>query len=74
MSTLGTVYKDINGKECTGVGADLTYNQATSLVQYLADTYGIVRVLNAYKTQDIEGNLGKDYEGLKAEWLEYLQQ
>lgn len=73
-STLGDAYKEVNNGECTGVGADLTYNQATSLVQYLADTYGIVRVLNAYKTQDIEGNLGKDYAGLKAEWLEYLQQ
>ena len=73
-STIGDAYRIVNEKEHTGVGAELTYNQATSFVQYLADTYGIEQVMNAYKTQDIEGNLGKDYAGLKAEWLEYLQQ
>ena len=73
-STLGTVYKEINGKECVGVGTELTYNQATSLIQYLVNTRGLGQVMNAYRTQDIEGNLGKDYAGLKAEWLEYLQQ
>ena len=74
-STLGDTYKEVNnGRECTGVGAELTYNQATSLVLYLVSTRGLEKVMNAYRRQAITANLGKDYEGLKAEWLEYLQQ
>ena len=39
---------------------------------YLADTYGIENVLEAYHTQDMVANLEKAYEELKTEWLEYF--
>ena len=40
---------------------------------YLVDNYGIEKLLEAYKTQDVSVTFGKDYEALKAEWLEYLK-
>jgi len=71
-TTIGEMYELVNKKEYPFVGSELTYNQSTSLITYLADTYGIDKVFAAYHTQDIEGSLGKLYEELKAEWLEYL--
>ena len=46
--------------------------QAASLINYLADTYGFDKVIDAYRTQDITVSLGKPYDELKADWLEYL--
>ena len=71
-NTIGDIYKLVNGKDYDGVGAELSYNQATSLVLYLVDTYGIEKVLDAYHSQDIEETFGKDYEELKSDWLVYL--
>lgn len=70
--TLGYVYKLINKTDCNAIGSELSYEQATSLVLYLADTYGSQKVLEAYRTQDIESALGKGYEELKSDWLSYL--
>lgn len=72
--TLGDTYKAISKIECTAVGAELSYDQATSLVLYLADTYGIGRVMEAYRSQDVEGVFGKGYAALKADWLSYLHE
>jgi len=72
-NTIGDTYKLVNGKDYDGVGAELSYNQAASLVLYLVDTYGIEKVLEAYHTQDIESAFGKGYDKLKADWLAYLQ-
>lgn len=70
--TLGYAYKLVNNAECRAIGKELSYDQATSLVLYLVDTYGIEKVLTAYHTQDIESVLGKGYEALKTDWLAYL--
>ena len=51
---------------------ELSYDQATSMILYLADTYGINKVFQAYTTQDVNVVFGKDFEALKAEWLVYL--
>ncbi len=72
ITTLGDAYKMLNKTECDAVGNEISYEQATSLILYLADTYGIEKVLEAYHTQDIQSVFGKDYEGLKADWLVYL--
>ncbi len=71
-TTIGEAYELVNKKEFSFIGSELTYWQSTSLITYLVDTYGFDKVLTAHYTQDIEGNLGKPYEELKAEWLEYL--
>lgn len=71
-NTIAYTYKRVNGIDYTGVGAELSYNQATSLVLYLVDTYGVKKVLDAYHSQNIESALGKGYEELKADWLAYL--
>ncbi|MBO4327120.1 MAG: hypothetical protein J5950_07600 [Clostridia bacterium] len=70
--TLGYSYKLINKTDCNAVGSELSYKQATSLVLYLVDTYGIETVLSAYHSQDIAAAFGKDYEELKSDWLAYL--
>lgn len=70
--SLGETYKIINKTDCNAVGKELSYEQATSLIFYLVDTYGIEKVLEAYHTQDIKAVFGKEYEGLKADWLVYL--
>ena len=70
--SMGGVWKETNKSELNSIGAELSYDQATSMVHYLVDTYGIDTVLNAYRTQDMTAVFGKDYEDLKAEWLEYL--
>lgn len=74
FTTLGEAYKVVNKKDCYAVGAELSYDQSTSLIHYLGDTYGIDKVLEAYHTQNIAGVFGKDYEELKADWLDYLNQ
>lgn len=71
-NTIGDTYKLVNGSDYEGVGAELSYNQAASLVLYLVDTYGIEEVLDAYHSQDIEETFGKGYEELKSDWLTYL--
>lgn len=71
-TTLNFSYKAINGEECAAVGADISYDQATSLICYLVDIYGIQKVLEAYHTQDIVKIFGKGYEELKSDWLAYL--
>ena len=70
--TLGDAYRIVNKAECTSVGHDLSYEQTSSLILYLVDTYGLNKVLEAYHTQDIESVFGKDYESLKVDWLMYL--
>ena len=70
--TLGEAYKTVNDKECDSIGKELSYDQATSMISYLVDNYGIQKVLEAYRTQDIGNSFGKGYEDLKAEWLVYL--
>ena len=70
--TLGDVYKIVSKTDCNAVGSELSYEQATSLVIYLVDTYGIEKVLDAYHSQDIEETFGKGYEELKSDWLAYL--
>ncbi len=72
FNTIGDTYKLVNGKDYDGVGAELSYNQATSLVLYLVDTYGIEEVLDAYHSQDVVETFGKGYEELKSDWLAYL--
>jgi len=71
-NTIGNTYKLVNGKNYDGVGVELSYNQAASLVLYLVDTYGIEEVLSAYHSKDIMATFGKGYEELKSDWLEYL--
>ncbi len=73
-STLGQVWESLNNAPCTAVGAEITYGQAASMVRYLVDTYGLDAVLDAYRADDPAASFGKDYEALKAEWLEYLYQ
>ena len=70
--TLGYAYKLVNKADCNAVGNELSYEQATSMVLYLIDNYGIEKVLEAYRTQDVETAFGKGYEDLKADWLVYL--
>ena len=70
--TLGEVYKLVNKTDCNAVGNELSYEQATSLVLYLVDNYGIEKVLEAYRSQDIETVFGKGYQDLKTDWLAYL--
>ncbi|MBQ3490873.1 MAG: hypothetical protein IJA86_09820 [Clostridia bacterium] len=70
--TLGDAYKIVEQTDCNAVGNELSYEQATSLVLYLVDTYGIEKVLEAYHSQEIEAAFGKGYEDLKADWLAYL--
>ena len=70
--TLGDAYKIVEQTDCNAVGNELSYEQATSLVLYLADTYGIEKVLEAYRSQDIEAAFGKGYDDLKTDWLTYL--
>ena len=72
--TLGDAYKIVEQTDCNAVGNELSYLQSTSLVLYLADTYGIEKVLEAYRSQDIETAFDKDYEELKADWLACLYQ
>ena len=71
-STLGQVWESLNNAPCTAIGAEITYGQAASMVRYLVDTYGLDAVLDAYRADDPTAAFGKDYEALKAEWLEYL--
>lgn len=71
-NTLGDTYKLVNGKDYDGAGAEISYNQAASLVLYLVDTYGIEKVLDAYHSKDIVATFGKGYEELKSAWLAYL--
>ncbi len=70
--TLGYAYKLVNNTDCNAVGSELSYEQATSLVLYLVDTYGIEKVLDAYHSQDIASTFGKGYEELKSDWLVHL--
>jgi hypothetical protein len=70
--TLGKVWESINNAPCTAIGAEITYGQAVSMVRYLVDTYGLDAVLDDYRADDPTAVFGKDYEALKAEWLEYL--
>lgn len=70
--TLGYAYKLVNKTDCNAVGSELSYEQATSLVLYLVDTYGIEKALGAYHSQDIEKTFGKGYEELKSDWLVHL--
>lgn len=72
-TTLGTSYAYINNKEYDGTGAEFSYDQTSSLLFYLADAYGLETILHAYETQNIEDTFGKTYEGLKADWLLYLE-
>ena len=72
--TLGTAYAAVNREECTAIGAELSYDGATSLILYLSDTYGMARVLDAYASQNMEEAFGKDYAAIKAEWLGFLQE
>ena len=70
--SLGYAYKLVNKTDCNAVGNELSYEQATSLVLFLVDTYGIEKVLDAYHSQDIVATFGKGYEELKSDWLVYL--
>ncbi len=70
--TLGEAYEIANKTAIESVGDEISYEQSTSLILYLVDTYGIDKVLEAYHTQDIVGAFGKGYEELKADWLGYL--
>ena len=70
--TLGDAYKIVEQTDCNAVGNELSYLQATSLVHYLVDIYGIETVLDAYHSQNIETAFGKGYEDLKADWFAYL--
>lgn len=73
-TTVGEIYESSSQKEYEGIGGELTYAEAKSLVLYLADVYGIDKVLDAYRTQDISAAFGKDYEGLKVDWRSYIAQ
>ncbi len=71
-ATLGEAYEHINETALYSNGTELSYEQCTSLVFYLVDTYGEDKLLEAYRTQDLESAFGKGYEELKADWLAYL--
>ena len=73
-ATIGDAYTAINQKESTHVGRNLSYAQATSLVAYLIDTYGLETVLEAQATQNIPATFGKEYVTLEFNWLNYLKQ
>ena len=60
------------GNDYIAPGGEISYDQASSLIMYLVDSYGIEKVLQAYKTQDIEATFGKGYADLKFDWLSYL--
>ncbi len=70
--TLGEIRDHINGAGTAGDGSELTYNQANSFTAYLADTYGMGTVMEAYRTGDIKGTFGKDYGELKGAWMESI--
>jgi len=72
FETIAESYKRSQNKDIKSQGDDLSYNQATSLVTYLVDKYGIQKVLSAYDSQDINSVFGKSYEDLKSDWLIYL--
>lgn len=67
--TIGEAYKTNNNRECDSIGKELSYEQATSLVVYLVDKYGIDKVMEAYRADAPSDVFGKDYESLKADWL-----
>ena len=46
-------YKLVNKTDRNAVDSELSYEQATSLVLYLGDSYGIEKVLDAYHSQAI---------------------
>lgn len=71
-NTIGTAYDTLNGSNNKLVGTELTYQQATSMVFYLVDTYGIETVIAAYESDDLDSHFGKTYEELKAEWIDFL--
>ena len=60
--TLGDAYKIVEQTDCNAIGNELSYIQATSLVFYLVNTYGIETVLDAYHSQETETAFGKGYE------------
>lgn len=70
--TIGKAYEMLDGKAYNAAGMELTYAEATSLVCYLVETYGLDTVINAYETQDIQGTFGKSYEELVSLWMESL--
>ncbi len=65
--TIADVYKGLNGRDYTAPGTDLTYAEATALVTWLVDTYGIDKVTEAAQKEDVKGVLGKTYEELSEE-------
>lgn len=71
-NTIGAALIEINGNPDGLIGVDLTYTQASSMVFYLVDTYGIETVISACVSDDILGHFGKTYEELKTEWIAYL--
>jgi len=70
--TLGDAQKSGSNENFSAIGDDISYDQATSLIFYLVDSYGIEKVLDAYHSQDIVSVFKKDYIELKADWLAYL--
>ncbi len=71
-NTIGAARDELGGNSTGLIGLELTYNQAASMVFYLADTYGIETVVAACTSDDLLLHFGKTYEELKTEWIAYL--
>ena len=55
-------------------GDDLYGDELSAFGYWLIDEYGLKPVLEVWKTNDFYGILGKDYETVKSEWLEFFEQ
>lgn len=55
-------------------GDDLLGDETGSFGKWLIEEYGLIPVLETWKTNDFYGTLGKDYVTIKAEWLDFFAQ
>ena len=59
-------------------GGELLNDELDLFGSWLIEKYGLLKVLETWRTADFAGTLGEDYETIKAEWMEaeaqYLKQ
>ena len=59
-------------------GGELLNAEVDLFGSWLIEKYGLLKVLETWRTADFSGTLGEDYETIKAEWMEaeaqYLKQ
>lgn len=77
-STLYESYLSINPNLSPFEGGELLGDELDLFGSWLIEKYGLLKVLETWRTADFSGTLGEDYETIKAEWMEaeaqYLKQ